>query len=289
MFKRVIVGVDGDSGGRDAIAVARLLVAADGRLALAHVHELTPVRGASGAYGSAESAESMRLLEAERAAAGVDADLLTVTASSVGRGLHYLAEAQQADLLSVGSSTRSFVGRVLVGDLSRAALVGAPCAVAVAPLGYADGGSAIARVGVGYDGSPESERALAFARGLAAHLGAALTALTVVEPARYTSVVRGLARGEASAHELEDATRELDALDGVEGEVASGLAGEELALFSARVDLLVVGSRGYGPIRSLMLGGTAVHLASNARCPLLVLPRLASDGAGPAASDAVAG
>ena len=289
MFNGVIVGVDGSSGGRDAIAVARLLVAPAGRLALAHVHELTPVRGASGAYGPAESADSIRLLEAERAATGVDADLLTVTASSVGRGLHYLAEAQQADLLSVGSSTRSFVGRVLVGDLSRAALIGAPCAVAVAPLGYADGGGAVARVGVGYDGSPESERALAFARGLAAHLGAALAALTVVEPARYTSVVRGLGRGEASEQELEDATRDLAALDGVEGEVASGLAGEELALFSARVDLLVVGSRGYGPIRSLMLGGTAVHLASNARCPLVVLPRLASDGAGPAASDAVTG
>jgi len=137
---------------------------------------------------------------------------------------------------------------------------------------------------VGYDGSPESEAALAFARTLAAHHGAALTALTVVEPAPYASIVRGIPRGQAQEQELEDANRGLAALDGVEGEVVSGLAGEELALFSSRVDLLVLGSRGYGPNRSLMLGGTAVHLASNARCPLLVLPRLAQDGPRPRAN-----
>ena len=87
----------------------------------------------------------------------------------------------------------------------------------------------------------------------------------------------------ASEEERAEATAALAALDGVDGEVESGLAGEELALFSDRVDLLVIGSRGYGPLRSLMLGGTAVHLAANARCPLVVLPR---DGAGPAAGGA---
>src|ERR1700722_14029558 len=104
MFSEVIVGVDGGPSGRDALAVARLLMAANGRLVLAHVHELTPVRGASGIYGPAETAESKALLEAERAAAGVDADLVPVTASSVGRGLHYVAQARAADLLSVGST-----------------------------------------------------------------------------------------------------------------------------------------------------------------------------------------
>jgi nucleotide-binding universal stress UspA family protein len=259
MFDRVIVGVDGDASGRDAIAVARLLVAGSGRLSLAHVHELTPVRGASGAYGPDEDEESRRVLEAEREATGVEADLLTVTASSVGRGLHYLAETQHADLLCVGSSARGFAGRVLIGDVTRAALIGAPCAVAVAPFGCAEAGTAIAKVGVGYDGSPESEGALAVGRDLAAHHGAALAALMVVS------------RSDA----VEEGERELAALDGVEGRVAIGAPGEELAAFSAEVDVLVVGSRGYGPIRSLMLGSTAVHLASSASCPLIVLPRLA--------------
>jgi len=259
MFARVLVGVDGDASGRDAIAVARLLVGAGRRLSLVHVHELTPWRGASGAYGPDEDQESLALLERERDATGVDADLLTVTASSVGRGLHYLAERERADLLCVGSSERSFAGRVLIGDVTRAALIGAPCAVVVAPFGCAQAGTSIRRVGVGYDGSPESEDALTVARDLASHHGATLTALMV------------FTRTEA----IEEGERELASLDGVEGKVATGSPGEELAAFSAEVDILIVGSRGYGPIRSLMFGSTAVHLASNAACPLLVLPRRA--------------
>ena len=275
MFRHVIVGVDGGPPGRDAIAVAKLLVAPDSRVVLAHVYELTPQRGASGAYGVAENEGSRRLLEQEREATGVAAELTSLTASSVGRGLHYLAETTAADLLTVGSSARSFAGRVLVGDITRASLIGAPCAVAVAPLEYAEEDGAIAQIGVGYDGSPESEAALTFARELAAYHGASVSALTVVEPSPYAGLLRGSARREAYETRLQEAKDDLAALEGVKGEVALGLAGEELATFGARVDLLIVGSRGYGPLRRLMLGSTAAHLASNARCPLLVLPRLA--------------
>jgi len=275
MFRHVIVGVDGGPTGRDAIAVAKLLVAPDSQLVLAHVYELTPQRGASGAYGVAENEDSRRLLEQEREATGVAAELTSLTASSVGRGLHYLAESTDADLLAVGSSSRSFAGRVLVGDITRASLIGAPCAVAVAPLEYAEDAGAIAQIGVGYDGSPESEAALAFARELAAHHGASVSALTVVEPSPYAGLLRGSARSETYETRLQEAKDDLAALEGVKGDVALGLAGEELAAFGARVDLLIVGSRGYGPLRRLMLGSTAAHLASNARCPLLVLPRLA--------------
>jgi nucleotide-binding universal stress UspA family protein len=281
MFRHVIVGVDGGPAGRDAVAVAKLLVSPDTRLDLANVYELTPFRGASGAYGAAENEESMRLLEQEREATGAAAGLLSVTASSVGRGLHYLAETNDADMLAVGSSARSFVGRVLVGDITRASLSGAPCAVAVAPLGFAGEGGEIATIGVGYDASPESEAALAVARELAALHGAALSALTVVEPSPYAALGRGVARRETQEQLLAEARADLAALDGVDGDAVLGLAGEELAAFGARVDLLVVGSRGYGPIRRLMLGSTAAHLAGNARCPLVVLPRLAQDGASP--------
>jgi len=270
MFRKVIVGVDGGPTGRDAVAVGRLLLAPDTRLSLAHVHVLTPVRGASNAYGVAQSAEAQALLEAERAEAGVDAELLPITASSVGRGLHYLAEANHADLLVVGSNARSFVGRVVLGDATRAALIGAPCAVAVAPLGYAEDGRAIARIGVGYDGSSESMAALSRAREIAAAHGAAISVLTVVEP---VGLVRGMARSGTNEELLTEARAEAAALEGVDANVTLGVAGEELAAFGSQVDLLVVGGRGYGPIRRLMMGSTSLYLASNARCPLLVLAR----------------
>jgi nucleotide-binding universal stress UspA family protein len=273
MFGRVMVGVDGGPTGRDAVELARQLLDPGASLSLANVHELTPVRGASGAYGVIENEESRKLLESERDATGVQAELLTVTASSVGRGLHYLAAEHAADLLAVGSNQRSLVGRVLLGDVTRAALIGAPCAVAVAPLGYAAQSRPIARIGVAYDGSPESETALKCARELARTHSAALSALAVVEPSSYGAIVRAVAGGESEQERVARATQELDALAGLEGRVAVGDAGEELAAFGENLDLLVVGSRGYGPLRSLMFGSTATHLAGNCPCPLLVLPR----------------
>jgi hypothetical protein len=56
-----------------------------------------------------------------------------------------------------------------------------------------------------------------------------------------------------------------------------GLAGEELAAFGDQLDLLVVGSRGYGPVKRLVLGSTSDHLERHARCSLLVLTRVTSD------------
>jgi len=45
----------------------------------------------------------------------------------------------------------------MLGDHARAALNGAPCAVAIASLGLAEHPTPIAKVGVAYDRSPESE------------------------------------------------------------------------------------------------------------------------------------
>jgi hypothetical protein len=51
------------------------------------------------------------------------------------------------------------------------------------------------------------------------------------------------------------------------------LTGEELAELGAEVDLLIVGSHGYGPLRRVMLGSTSVNLQARARGPLLIIPR----------------
>ena len=77
-----------------------------------------------------EEQASHELLERERADAEVQAELMSYVASSPGRGLHDIAERQQADLLVVGSCGRGPVGRVLIGDDTRTSLNGAPCALA---------------------------------------------------------------------------------------------------------------------------------------------------------------
>jgi nucleotide-binding universal stress UspA family protein len=75
MFKHVIAGVDEHQGGRDAIALAKLLVAEDGELTLAFVYlgDPTPVRESSGAFEAAERERGLELLATARDEAGVEA------------------------------------------------------------------------------------------------------------------------------------------------------------------------------------------------------------------------
>ena len=79
---------------------------------------------------------------------------------------------------------------------------------------------------------------------------------------------------EEMIEELLDAARERVAeIEGVEPHAAYGQPAEELALYSASLDLLVVGSRSYGPIGRLVHGSVTQQLARTARSPLLVLTR----------------
>jgi nucleotide-binding universal stress UspA family protein len=57
-----------------------------------------------------------------------------------------------------------------------------------------------------------------------------------------------------------------------------GDAAEFLVAASENVDLLVCGSRGYGPARAVLLGGVSRRVASEAHCPVIVLARGAETG-----------
>src|ERR1035437_4130872 len=258
MFAKVIVGIDGLSGGRDALALARELAGDASEIGLAHVfiESLLPARGSPGVFQAGEREHSRELLEAARSESGLDAKLHLVASYFVGRGLHELAERLGADL--------------------RAALNAAPCAVAIAPSGYAERASILAEIGVGYDGSPESQHALTVARGLAAQHGARVSAFQAVSlPPPAFADARHPSQQTLEA-EVEKARERLAALGDVEPHAAYGDPAEELALYGASVDLLIVGSRGYGPLDRMIHGSTSQRLAHSARCPLLVLPRAAA-------------
>ena len=57
--------------------------------------------------------------------------------------------------------------------------------------------------------------------------------------------------------------------------LAEGDAAEQIVDTSAASDLLVIGSRGYGPLRRTLLGSVSRSVLQSARCPVLVLPRAA--------------
>jgi len=277
MFKRIVVGVDEQEGGRDAIALAKHLLARDSELTLAHVlaHDGHGYRGPSAAYEASGWARAAELLEEVRDEAGVEAHLRWHVSGSVGRGLHELRELIGADLLAVGSSRRGLLGRVLLGDDAQAALDAAPCAIAIAPTCYSGEPVAMREIGVGYNGSSESEHALELARRIAAGTGARLSAFEAVSLSTSRFEARLFRLSDAVDTLVNEALERIRALGGVEAHAAYGDAAEELALYSASLDLLVVGSRGYGPIGRLIHGSTSRKLTHMARCPLLVLPRSA--------------
>ncbi len=245
---------------------------------LAHVYPLRgdPLHRDHDDYEAAAYLHARDLLASAREEAGVQGELRWSPCTSPGQGLHELAESLGSNLLVVGSSVRGLLGRVLVGDDTRAALDGAPCAVAVAPVGYAKHANKIGRIGVGYDGSSDSVRALDVARALAHELDASLAALEVV--AYPACLFRAPDAGDnASVRELiTDARDRVACIGDVEAHGAYGHAAEELARWGDTVDLLVVGSRGYGPVGRLVHGSTSRALVQAARCPVLVLTRSAA-------------
>ena len=86
-------------------------------------------------------------------------------------------------------------------------------------------------------------------------------------------------RDEAEA-DVRAAVAELDDIRAT-AEAVVGDPLVELSKLARAVDLLVVGSRGWGPLRRVLLGNTAAALTHEAHCPLIVLPR----GAAPAQTE----
>jgi nucleotide-binding universal stress UspA family protein len=273
MFDNIIVGVGDPQAGRDALALAARLAAAHAQLTLAHV-EVVPREPWPPSGAVTEATHASRALErlAElREAARVEARPVFVEARSTAAGLHELAARHAADLLIVGASRRDELEWGFAGETTRAVLDGAPCAIAVAPAGYAARPWPLERIGVAYNGSPQSERALNLARRLARERGAELSAFEAVpEPAYTHSIVYPQPEIDAG---LEQARSRIAALGDVEPHAASGDdAAEALARYGTTVDLLVVGSHRHRPLDRLLSGGTAQRLAGIAPCSLLVLP-----------------
>ena len=161
----------------------------------------------------------------------------------------------------------------MLGDDTRGALNGAGCAVAIASRGYAEHTRPLANLGVGYNGSPESKHALVIARSSAAQPGEPSTRWRSSRYPSYAYTGSTPSIGESIELMLTEANSRLQELPEVDAHAVYGLTGEELSAFSEEVDILVVGSRGYGPVKRLVLGSTSDYLQRHARSSLLVLPR----------------
>jgi nucleotide-binding universal stress UspA family protein len=283
VFERIVVGVDGRAGGRDALALAAMLQRLCGGKVIAvnaYPYDRTVSLDHAEQVEATLESDLIAELETELAQAGVTARALVVADPSPAHALQAIAERDGADLIVVGAPHRAGGDRLLGGDVAASTLHAAPCAVAVAPHGFAGHEAAIFRVGAGFDDSCEARTALSLAHRVARAAGATVYVLTVIAPAvtlwpgfaldpewpGYDEAARRRGR-----RELDEALAELGG-DGV-AEVLVGSPTHELARRSGGLDLLVVGSRSYGPARRLLLGSTSTRLVRESACPLLILPR----------------
>ena len=202
---------------------------------------------------------------------------------SSARAFHEFAEDADAKFLVIGSSARGQVGRVLPSAVTDRLLHGAPCPVAVAPIGYtfADVAAGPALIGVAFTDTADGHAALAMARALAGPARAGVHVMTVAEPldvlvtgSLATSMLEDVnrARHEIASAVLRDGTDGVPENRSAGGEILSGRPAAALAAASEGLGLLVCGSRGYGPLRTLLLGGTSHALVRKAACPVLVVP-----------------
>jgi nucleotide-binding universal stress UspA family protein len=292
----VIVGYDADGSGTDALALGLGLGAALGLPVIVTKVHASPApigagrvdaewvadrRAASAAIlNTARRQVEERQVDVDPRATAIEYRL--TPSSSAARGLHDLAEAESAAMIVVGSAaTEGFDRRVFAGSTASRLLSGAECPIVVAPKGLAAAGwKGPARIGVAYLATDEGMLALRTATDVARRTGASLHLFTAV--AEEASVLPWLvgadAEGAFAATVREGVQDSLDeAAAATEGlDVTAGvLVGDVVGLLAdlPDIDLLVCGSRGYGPVRRVLLGGVSSRLMRRSANPVLIVPR----------------
>lgn len=266
-----------------ALAVALASASgADVSLLNAYPTALFPIRGMTDRQTEERLAE--KTLQYERRRWGIAASVHTTSDFSVPRALTRHAARWKADLIVVGSGGKTPEGHASISSRCRQLLGSGRFGLAIARRGMAEGGFQLRRIGVGYDGGPESEFALDVAAGLARGAHAELRVLTVTDdglPVLSTAQWLTLTdedlesswesqRRQASEHaEQAVQARHIRAtVDSVRGDPA-----RRLREFTRQLDLLVLGSRRWGAVARVVAGSVGEALVRDSACSLLLVPR----------------
>ena len=281
---KIIVGVDESDRSKDAVALAAQLARGSGAelvLVCAYPYDDRPSRASNADFRRTLCAGAETSIQrAQEAVHDLPMSTRAIAEPSPAKALQTTATSEGASLIVIGSSRRGAVGRVLAGTTAERLLHGAPCPVAVAPTGFhTDDEQDIDTIAVAYDRSDEAKSALLAATAVAPALGARLRVVEVLDP-RWMGTP-ALMAGPMPAAEVEQPAREhladmvaaLPANMTAEAVVVIGDPERELAAETERVDLMIAGSRGYGPHRAVVLGSVSGRLVRDASCPVLVVPR----------------
>jgi nucleotide-binding universal stress UspA family protein len=276
----ILVGFDGSDGGRDALALARVLAeATEARVLVATVLPYGPLPIPYELLEEEEAEQAGPLLaEARERLGGLRVETRAFGGGTPAGVINDLAEREKVETIVVGSPHRGAIGRVLIGSVADGLLHGAPCEVLTAPRGYAaEVHGPFRTIAVAYDDTAEAKAALKRAEAIALACRATIAIYTVAAPiavvpgaAGYTPAIPPEA-GPIVTRVVKSVEERLAAT----GRALGGQPGPALAEACEEVgaDLLVAGSRGYGPLARVFLGSVSTQLMHKAPCPVLVVPR----------------
>jgi len=283
----LVIGYDGAPGGADALALglswARQL---DVHALVVTVYPGPAPIGAGrvdAEWVADRRREAERLLEQARTTSpATSVEFRAIGSGSVSHGLHDAAEELGASLIVFGSETEP---RLVSTSTGERVIAGAPCPVAMPPRGWSERPSQdLGRILVAFVPTPDGREALRIAAMFARRIGAHLHVVTVVAgPAEVMSYRIGedvdrmyvSTAKETFEHSIEQAISELALEVKASGEVVvEDHPVETLAsMANSSFDALFIGSRGYGPIRRVLLGGVASRLVRHLDIPAVIVPR----------------
>lgn len=277
---RVLIGYDGSEGAADAVAFAKNLCA--GTAAEVRLVNVLPFPGPPPVASTTLDGDEARewdafYRDAEATLAPLHVEHETYVARSPAKVLDELTENEEFDLVVVGSPHRGAIGRAVLGSVAEGLMHGATVPVVAAPRGYSqhdhDG---FARIVVGYDGTPEADEAVEAGTAIARrddiplHL-VAVTTPPIAAPGPFAGPIPSLLPDAPAvvARGVKSVAADVD----VHGEALRGAVEPALTEYCGPADLLILGSRGYGPVARTLLGSISSALIHTAPCPVLVVPR----------------
>jgi nucleotide-binding universal stress UspA family protein len=272
----IIVGVDGSEGSRAALHWGARTAGARGDGLRAIAAWQYPGRAATPA-GPAKlpgpdemderTCENLRALVREELETGADRVDIEAGRGPAAQVLLGVAARTDADMLVLGARGLGGFDGLLLGSVSQQCVEHSPCPVVVLrggrdlPLGP---------IVIGLDGSEGADRALEWTVDLAEATGSAIVAVHAPGAAADSEVL------DAARHALERwcaPIRHRGITHEMRIEPGDARTALELAAEASDASLLVVGSRGLGAIRGLLLGSVAGYVARYTTRPFAVIPR----------------
>ncbi|MFI6579124.1 universal stress protein [Nocardiopsis sp. NPDC050513] len=299
---QVLVGVDGSDNARAALEWAAVEAGRRGTsLTVLHALGMPMVVTAYGGPVRFSPTEEMsgqagKVLEraAEYARALAPSVAVRTLTALEEAPLALIRQARPGDLVVVGTRGLGTVASMFAGSVSVRLSGHAPCPVVVVPMG--DGAkpasTALDRIVVGVDGSSNARRALRLAVDLAQESDGELVVVNSWEVAFPYDPVSLTAAGYQPQDDVLDRKSEelvaellADVVDEQREDVnvrvsvvrTQSTAVDALVRAAEGADAIVVGSRGRGSVRGLLLGSVSQGVLHHSPVPVVVLPKHAEE------------